>query len=140
LPALLLVAGFAALATDAAGTSSGERQVRRVRSSGERHLRLVRAEPAPDTTIATAPAALRLHFSERPEIRGTSLRLSDADAAEIGLGRPVLDPSDDKVLNVAVTGAMRPGAYTVAWRTMSSDGHVVRGEFRFALAPAGAPR
>jgi methionine-rich copper-binding protein CopC len=44
------------------------------------------------------------------------------------------------VLNVAVTGAMRPGAHTVAWRTMSSDGHVVRGEFRFTLASANAPR
>ena len=129
LPAFVLVAGLAALVTSAAGTSSGAR-----------YLRLVRAEPAPDTTIATAPAALRLHFSEEPELRGTSLRLSGAGEAGIELGRPALDASDDKVLNVAVTGAMRPGAYTVAWRTMSSDGHVVRGEFRFTLAPASAPQ
>jgi methionine-rich copper-binding protein CopC len=35
-----------------------------------------------------------------------------------------------------VTGTLAPGAYSVDWRTMAADGHVVRGTIRFTVRRA----
>ena len=43
------------------------------------------------------------------------------------------NPEDGTHFQVAVDGALAPGDYTVAWRGMGQDGHVVRDEFGFTV-------
>ncbi len=100
------------------------------------HLRLERAEPAVDGEITAAPDAIRLYFSQEPQIKLTTVKLTDGSGAEVQVGDAMAVGGDGKVVAAAVKGEMKPGKYTVVWRTMAKDGHVVRGEFAFSLRAA----
>lgn len=99
------------------------------------HLRLLRASPAADTVLTTPPADLRLWFSERPELKVTTVRLTGPGGA-VELGELARADASDAPIVAPVKGQMVPGAYTVAWRTMASDGHVLNGTVNFRLTGA----
>jgi methionine-rich copper-binding protein CopC len=102
----------------------------------ERHLRLVKAEPAVDGVTTTAPTALRLHYSEAPQLRATSAKLSDAAENVIEVGEIEADEKESRIIIVPVKDTVAPGVYTVAWRAMGSDGHVLSGTYKFTYKPA----
>src|SRR5215475_3526850 len=52
------------------------------------HARLVRSSPAANAVLDTAPTALRLWFSERPEPRFTAIQLLDSTGAPVPIGAP----------------------------------------------------
>lgn len=100
------------------------------------HLRLVRSDPAADATVPP-PAALRLTFSEAPELAVTSVRLRDATDHAVAL-RPLARAQGDRATLVATPrAALAHGRYTVTWRTMSHDGHAMHGTYHFTVAAAG---
>ncbi|MEK9500835.1 copper resistance CopC family protein [Gaopeijia maritima] len=101
-----------------------------------RHLRLERAEPAVDTVVTTAPEELRLFYSEEPHLATTTVRMMAEDETAIELAAPAADAENKQLIRVGVEGDMAPGLYTVAWRTTSADGHVVRGDYRFTVREA----
>lgn len=101
------------------------------------HLRLLRSDPAADTTVATPPAAVRLTFSEAPELAVTTVRLTGPGDRAVALGRLARQPRDRATVVATPRGPLAHGRYTVAWRTMSHDGHPMRGTFHFTVAGAG---
>jgi methionine-rich copper-binding protein CopC len=96
------------------------------------HLQLDRSYPAADTTL-TSPAEIRLWFSQVPQASATSLRLIHDGAPVEGVGDLKPDPEDASVFAGPVVGTLADGDYTVSWRTMAADGHVVRGDFSFTV-------
>ena len=100
------------------------------------HLHLVKSTPAANATIAAAPDSLRLWFSQAPELKLTTVKLTGPGATPVALTS--LAKGDSGLVLAAVKGRMAPGPYTVAWRTMSKDGHVVRGTFAFRVGAATA--
>jgi methionine-rich copper-binding protein CopC len=104
------------------------------------HTRLLRAQPAADTTISSPPAAIRLWFSEAPEVRVGSIRLTGPDGRPVSLGPVHREQSRGAPLAADVRGRMAPGRYAVTWRTMSHDGHAIHGTIRFTLATPRRPR
>ena len=103
------------------------------------HLRLVRAEPAVNGTITRPPTVIRLVFSQQPELATTSVRLRGPDSAQIALGPVRRDTAGNVGVAAEIRGKTGPGRYTVSWRTMARDGHVMRGEYAFTVVPqAGA--
>lgn len=96
------------------------------------HLRLTASMPAKDSSYSSAPAEIRLTYSQEPQLRLSSVTLNGPGGA-VPLGRVVQDSTDRKVLKATVNGEMRPGRYTISWRTASSDGHPIRGEIPFTL-------
>jgi copper transport protein len=101
------------------------------------HIHLERSEPAADSTVHAAPAQLKLWFSERVQLAVTSVQLLGPDSARVSVGRPSQAAGANAPVVVAVRGPMKEGRQQVVWRTMSVDGHAVRGAFSFTLA--GAP-
>jgi hypothetical protein len=99
------------------------------------HAHLKRSIPAANDTLATAPGALDLWFTEEPEVAVTVIGLSDASGRAVSLAKPRQDEKDATHLTVSLKGRMTLGAYRVDWRTMGRDGHVVHGSFAFALRP-----
>lgn len=97
------------------------------------HLALKRAEPAQGATVHGAPTALRLWFTEAPEVAVTKVRLTLAKDT-VAVGTPALDTSAGKPIVVPIPRALGPGAYTVHWSTMSRDGHPVKGSYGFTVA------
>jgi len=98
------------------------------------HLHLERSDPAKDATLTTSPEQISLWFNQSPQIGGTSVRLVPPVGEPLPTGEAKLAGDDDKLVVAAVTGSMPDGDYTVVWRAMASDGHVVRGEFGFKVA------
>ena len=102
------------------------------------HLHLKRAEPGVNDTVAAAPKAVRLWFTETPEAVGARVTLTGPGGTAIALGKPAVESGDDAPLAAEVKGPMAPGTYQVAWRAMAKDGHTMGGTFRFVLRPAPA--
>jgi copper transport protein len=103
------------------------------------HSLLQSADPAPGSTLASPPAAIRLTFGEVPDPRLSSIRLLDKGGASVVSGPATSLPGDRKSLQLAV-GSLPDGVYTVAWRTVSAvDGHVAAGSFAFGVGETPPP-
>ncbi len=94
------------------------------------HLHLLRSTPAADSTVAS-PAALQLWFTESPELAVTSVRLTGARGRVVRVGR--VRAGSDHSVTVNVPGHLAAGRYTIAWRTMSHDGHPMHGSIPFTV-------
>lgn len=100
--------------------------------AGARHFALVKSEPANDAAV-TSPSEIRLWFSQVPQEGSVSVRLVDAGGSALETGELASDPEDAKVVFLPVPRTLAAGKYTVAWRGIGDDGHVVRGEFGFSV-------
>lgn len=101
------------------------------------HARLVRSSPAANDSLTVAPTSLSLWFSEKPEVRFTSIQLLDSAGAAVPLGPPASIAENGVAL--PITRPLGPGAYSVAWRTAASDGHPTSGKFSFRIITAQTP-
>ena len=104
------------------------------------HARLVRSAPAANESLSAPPNGISLWFSERPELRFTSVQLLDSTGRAVALGAPSADVDATGVV-AAVTAPLGVGRYTVVWRTAAADGHPSTGKFAFTVtsAPAAPP-
>ncbi|WP_230981192.1 copper resistance CopC family protein [Gemmatimonas groenlandica] len=101
-----------------------------------RHLKLVRSFPAADTVLVASPEKITIELSEAVELTGAKLTLSKEGGAPVALGSLRREPSAPKVMRADVPTTLAGGSYSVSWRTMSKDGHVVKGTFGFRVGAA----
>lgn len=94
------------------------------------HAMLDRANPAVGSTVAAAPRAVTLTFTENIEPAFSSIRVEDANGARVDQGRPQL--AGRNVLRVGVK-ALAPGSYKVVWKVLSVDTHTTQGSFSFQV-------
>lgn len=94
------------------------------------HFELMRSAPADKATVHQV-SEVRLWFSEAPEENTVSIHVLNAAGDPVRTGDAKPDARDPSVFSAAVPDALTPGAYTVSWRGMGDDGHVVRGRFSF---------
>lgn len=98
------------------------------------HSFLEGAEPRPGSTVKTVPADVRLRFTERLEAAYSTVRVTDEAGRRVDRGEAHMEAGAPKRLRVPLL-PIEPGRYTVRWRVLSVDSHVVEGEFTFRLAP-----
>ena len=96
------------------------------------HLGLAASEPEANATIRTV-SEIRLRFTEPPQNGTVAIRLVDPEGELVATSAPTSDPEDGTIHFVTVSSGLPVGRYTVAWRAMGDDGHVVRGEFGFSV-------
>jgi methionine-rich copper-binding protein CopC len=99
------------------------------------HLHLVKSLPAANATVGSVPDSIRLWFSQRPELAVTSVKVTGPGETAVALA-PLAQGDSAAVIAPLKAKGTAAGSYTVAWRTMSKDGHVVRGTFSFRVQPA----
>ena len=98
------------------------------------HAVLVRAVPPPRATLRVAPRRARLWFSERLEpVYSTVSVSSEATGTPVATGATAVSADDPRLLSVALP-PLAGGAYTVQYRVLSVDGHVVEGAYSFTVA------
>ncbi len=102
------------------------------------HQRLVSSEPARDAHLSAAPRELRLVFYEPVELTFTRVELFGPGNTSVALGRARLAPDSARVVIVPIDGPLIAGTYRVQWRGAGADGHPVRGEFAFTIAPGAS--
>lgn len=96
------------------------------------HLHLKRSSPAADTTLTSAPDAIRLWFTEAPDLAVTRITVTSG-AKAIPTAKPTRATAADAPVVASFVAPPSAGLYTVAWKTMSKDGHVVQGTFAFTV-------
>lgn len=104
------------------------------------HAVLQSSDPVDGSRIATAPAQVTFAFDEAVQLpEDATIALSDRGArADSAPGH--LSKSGTTVV-VPLRKGLADGAYTVSYRVVSADGHVVNGAIRFGLNadPEAAP-
>lgn len=103
------------------------------------HSLLVRSQPERRATVTRPPEQVRLWFSERIEPAYARLSVWDAEGRQVDAGDAAVDPADPTTLAVRTPG-LRPGRYTVLYRVLSVDGHIVESSFTFTVKPAATKK
>jgi len=103
-----------------AGTASG-------------HAFLERAEPRVGSTVKTAPAQVRVWFTERLEPAFSTLEVVNERGERVDKGPAQVDGTSPTMLLVTLK-PIKPGTYRVKWRVLSVDTHVTEGDFTFRVA------
>jgi methionine-rich copper-binding protein CopC len=101
------------------------------------HMRLLRSTPAANAMLTASPDAIRLWFSEPVDPKGSTVTVKGAGGAAVALAPLTPDAAKDAPLVATLAKPVPAGAYTVTWKGMSRDGHVVNGTFTFHVH--GAP-
>ena len=96
------------------------------------HAGLVKSVPARRAVLAHAPARVQLWFNERLEAQFCSLSVWNAAGQQVDSGDAQVGPDDSKKLSVSLA-ALVPGIYTVRYRVLSVDGHIVENQFSFTV-------
>lgn len=83
-----------------------------------------------NATLSAAPANFTVTFSAATAL--ANVRLTNAAGREIAL--EYTPPRTRAAAFTIPLPMLVPGAYTISWRTMASDGHVMPGAVRFTVA------
>ena len=106
------------------------------------HSALVSSVPADGATLSAAPTEIVLTFNENINASFTQIALTRADTAVALAPVAVKGPEVRAQISAPSPG---PGAYRVAVRVVSADGHPISGETRFTVSgpavttPAATP-
>lgn len=96
------------------------------------HAFLDRAAPGVGSTVAIAPASLRLHFTEAVVPHFCTVQVLDGRGQSVKVGPPKGEGGRTLVVALPKLG---PGTYTVVWHATSEDTHKTEGRFGFTVAP-----
>jgi methionine-rich copper-binding protein CopC len=96
------------------------------------HGRLESAAPASNASVDAAPSMLRLTFNEDLEPSFSTIKVTDANGAVVDNAKAKVDPSDKKVLTLAVP-KLSAGTYSVQWAVMTGDSHKTKGTYKFSV-------
>lgn len=99
------------------------------------HDTLEGSDPADGATVATVPTAVSLTFNEEVQNFSPVIQVTGPDGADWADGDPTVSGVQ---VSVPVKAGAPAGAYSVAYRIVSSDGHPVSGELTFTAQSAGA--
>ena len=96
------------------------------------HAVLVRSSPQNRAVLSQPPGRVELVFNERIEPAYSRLVVENAAGAPVTQGTATVDPEDAR--KVAVTlGPLPAGRYTVRYRVLSVDGHIVESQITFTV-------
>ena len=96
------------------------------------HATLVKSDPPRRASLSSSPKQIQLWFNEKIEGSYASVTVLDSNKKSITENNPevVLDDPKSVVLNIP---QMEPGRYTVQYRVMSVDGHVIASSYDFSI-------
>lgn len=100
--------------------------------AAQAHAFLDHAQPRVGSTLATAPADVKLWFTEKLEPAFSTVSVVDVNGKRVDGGKPQVDPKDPMLLRTSL-GKLAPGEYTVVWRAVSVDTHATEGRFTFRV-------
>ena len=95
------------------------------------HNVLTSSDPTDGSTLQTAPTTVRLTFDQPVQDFEPVVTVIGPDGNRYESGAPVVDST---VVTAGVNALPVAGAYSIAYRIVSADGHPVEGEIKFELA------
>ena len=101
-------------------------------SRAEAHASLVRSVPAHRAVLGQMPERVQLWFNERLEPAYSTVSVWNEAGAQVDALDVTVGPDDPRRLSVTVE-TRHPGLYTVKYRVLSVDGHIVDNRFTFTV-------
>jgi methionine-rich copper-binding protein CopC len=101
------------------------------------HGKLRSSNPAKGEHLSVVPRQIRLVFSEAYESAYAHLEVT-GPGGSVRLGELQQPADSPRVMLADVEGGLTAGIYTVKWQIAGADGHAVRGEYTFVIAPEAA--
>ena len=98
------------------------------------HTELKTAVPAQHGTVKQSPVKVTLTFSEDVNTKLSTISILKPDSTEVEKLVVKVGPTA-ATFEGAVTHPLAAGKYLVRWKTVSDDGHAVRGAYDFTVAP-----
>ncbi len=99
------------------------------------HAYLVKSVPASRATLFNSPGKIQLWFNERLEPKYSFASVLDPDGKRVDSDNAQVLAEDPKRLSIGVK-KLPAGKYTVKFRVLSVDGHVVEQSFPFTIREA----
>lgn len=107
-------------------------------SPASAHASLDSSDPSPSAVLDDAPPEIFLDFSEPVTPQDGAVELVDQTGAVVSIDDARVSPDDPTVVVASGVPDLADGLYVVAWRVVSSDGHVAQGAFTFEVGVGGA--
>jgi hypothetical protein len=96
------------------------------------HAFLEHSDPPVGGKVQSAPAAVRIWFTEAIEPVFSSIQILDARGKQVDKKDTHSDHSNRSLLQVSLPH-LGPGIYKVVWRVVSVDTHRTNGHFTFQI-------
>ena len=100
------------------------------------HAKLVRSQPKAKENLSRAPKLIELWFSEELEPGLNTIEVKDPQGNRVDRGQVTLSEGNKKAQ--IELGELRPGSYTVVWKTVAADQHSIKGQFTFTVTASSA--
>jgi copper transport protein len=100
------------------------------------HAYIMQTAPVAGATLTQAPKLVSIQFDEPVNLPdGPAIEVLDAAGRRVDANDAAIDPND---VTTVITHLPRltPGSYSVRWRVISADTHVVHGTFTFGYGAA----
>ena len=97
------------------------------------HAFLVKSSPGRRATLSQPPSRVDLTFNERLEPAYSSVAVWSDKGTQVDLRDAAVVASEPRRLGVSLP-SLPAGTYTVRFRVLSIDGHVVESDFPFTIA------
>jgi len=96
------------------------------------HAVLVKSDPGSRAVLGYPPDRVQLWFNERLESAFSTVSVWSKSGLRVDRQDAAVGPEDTKRLSVTLP-PIEPGIYTVRFRVLSIDGHIVDSSFRFTV-------
>ncbi len=97
------------------------------------HSFLVEATPSSKDHVSTSPKTVKLRFGGGVEPKYSKLTVENAEGKVLGEGS-IGVPDKPRELSMEAP-ELAPGKYVVRYRVLSTDGHIVEGNYEFFVDP-----
>lgn len=102
------------------------------------HLALSKTEPAVNDTVASSPKVIKLWFTQEVKASVTSLRVVGPAKQVVPTGAITIDTAPKSPAIAEIQEPLKPGKYSVEWKTLAADGHPNKGSFAFTIGKKAA--
>lgn len=98
------------------------------------HAILVKSQPAKDEEVKEAPKQIDLWFNDPVKSEYKALAVIDSEGKRVDNHDVEQSLTDGSNIHATV-GDLAQGTYTVRYRVVSQDTHIVTGKFQFTVKP-----
>lgn len=107
--------------------------------SVQAHTQIRELHPEAGAELQRAPEQVKLVLEETAEAEFSPLKVYDAEGRRVDRDNARLAPDDPDVLLVDLEPGLPAGSYTVEYRYTGTDGHTIKGSYRFSVSRSAGP-
>ncbi len=104
------------------------------------HAKFVKSEPAPDSTLTSAPSNVKIWFSEELDTKQSNIKVFNAAGAQVDNADSKVNLNERTLITVTLKSALANGVYMVKYHAVSDDDKgETDGDFKFTLNMQATP-